>query len=143
MFGVQLLSHWKYDSKWWGKYDSKWWARLGLNQRPLRCQHSALPLSYAPENLVSYEFSVIFIPPFFARLSNHETVADRLRPRHHERHGDYPSGRILPEHPPAPIADNASGVLLTSFRPPVHAGFHRPILSGATCASPVRGFFRR
>ena len=26
----------------------KWWARLGLNQRPLRCQRSALPLSYAP-----------------------------------------------------------------------------------------------
>ena len=25
-----------------------WWARLGLNQRPLRCQRSALPLSYAP-----------------------------------------------------------------------------------------------
>ena len=29
----------------------KWWARLGLNQRPLRCQHSALPLSYAPDQL--------------------------------------------------------------------------------------------
>ena len=27
---------------------TKWWARLGLNQRPLRCQRSALPLSYAP-----------------------------------------------------------------------------------------------
>ncbi len=27
-----------------------WWARLGLNQRPLRCQRSALPLSYAPAN---------------------------------------------------------------------------------------------
>ena len=26
----------------------KWWARLVSNQRPLRCQHSALPLSYAP-----------------------------------------------------------------------------------------------
>jgi hypothetical protein len=26
----------------------KWWARLGSNQRPLRCQRSALPLSYAP-----------------------------------------------------------------------------------------------
>ena len=26
----------------------EWWARLGLNQRPLRCEHSALPLSYAP-----------------------------------------------------------------------------------------------
>ena len=26
----------------------KWWARLGLNQRPLRCERSALPLSYAP-----------------------------------------------------------------------------------------------
>ncbi len=26
-----------------------WWARLGLNQRPLRCQRSALPLSYAPD----------------------------------------------------------------------------------------------
>ena len=31
------------DIKW-----ERWWARLGLNQRPLRCQHSALPLSYAP-----------------------------------------------------------------------------------------------
>ncbi len=26
----------------------RWWARLGSNQRPLRCQRSALPLSYAP-----------------------------------------------------------------------------------------------
>jgi len=25
-----------------------WWAQLGLNQRPLRCHRSALPLSYAP-----------------------------------------------------------------------------------------------
>src|ERR1041384_3554642 len=25
-----------------------WWARQGLNLRPLRCEHSALPLSYAP-----------------------------------------------------------------------------------------------
>ena len=25
-----------------------WWARLGSNQRPLRCERSALPLSYAP-----------------------------------------------------------------------------------------------
>ena len=29
--------------------EAGWWARLGLNQRPLRCQRSALPLSYAPE----------------------------------------------------------------------------------------------
>src|SRR6202022_3387996 len=28
-----------------------WWARLGSNQRPLRCQRSALPLSYAPDRL--------------------------------------------------------------------------------------------
>src|SRR5690606_4964217 len=27
---------------------SGWWARQGLNLRPLRCEHSALPLSYAP-----------------------------------------------------------------------------------------------
>ena len=26
----------------------RWWARLGLNQRPPRCQRGALPLSYAP-----------------------------------------------------------------------------------------------
>ena len=25
----------------------EWWTRLGSNQRPLRCQRSALPLSYA------------------------------------------------------------------------------------------------
>ena len=25
-----------------------WWAWQGLNLRPLRCQHSALPLSYTP-----------------------------------------------------------------------------------------------
>ena len=25
-----------------------WWAHLGLNQGPLACQASALPLSYAP-----------------------------------------------------------------------------------------------
>ena len=30
------------------QYEDPWWARLGLNQRPLRCQRSALPLSYAP-----------------------------------------------------------------------------------------------
>jgi hypothetical protein len=32
--------------------EGKWWARLGLNQRPLPCEGSALPLSYAP---VSYD----------------------------------------------------------------------------------------
>jgi hypothetical protein len=26
----------------------QWWAWQGLNLRPLRCQHSALPLSYTP-----------------------------------------------------------------------------------------------
>src|SRR3546814_4077159 len=26
----------------------RWWARLGLNQRPFRCERNALPLSYAP-----------------------------------------------------------------------------------------------
>ena len=26
-----------------------WWARLDLNQRPLPCEDSALPLSYAPQ----------------------------------------------------------------------------------------------
>src|SRR5881392_3656615 len=31
------------DIKW-----IKWWAWQGLNLRPLRCQHSALPLSYTP-----------------------------------------------------------------------------------------------
>ena len=30
------------------RQDAKWWARLGLNQRPLPCEGSALPLSYAP-----------------------------------------------------------------------------------------------
>lgn len=28
--------------------DFYWWAMLGLNQRPLPCEDSALPLSYAP-----------------------------------------------------------------------------------------------
>ena len=28
----------------------QWWARLGLNQRPLACEASALPLSYAPKD---------------------------------------------------------------------------------------------
>ena len=28
----------------------EWWAHLGLNQGPLACQASALPLSYAPAN---------------------------------------------------------------------------------------------
>src|SRR6059058_3666555 len=28
--------------------EGAWWARQGLNLRPLRCEHSALPLSYAP-----------------------------------------------------------------------------------------------
>src|SRR5262245_29200920 len=36
------------ESPW--KIEERWWARLGSNQRPLRCQRSALPLSYAPEN---------------------------------------------------------------------------------------------
>src|SRR5690348_2773607 len=33
--------------KWWFSR-KKWWAWQGLNLRPLRCQHSALPLSYTP-----------------------------------------------------------------------------------------------
>ena len=36
---VQPLSHFLTES---------WWAHLGLNQGPLACQASALPLSYAP-----------------------------------------------------------------------------------------------
>ena len=35
--------------RWWGKGGGeKWWARRGSNPRPLPCQGSALPLSYAP-----------------------------------------------------------------------------------------------
>src|SRR5215510_8738928 len=34
---------------WWWALFGRWWARLGSNQRPLRCQRSALPLSYAPD----------------------------------------------------------------------------------------------
>src|SRR5690606_14336567 len=34
----------------------EWWARLGLNQRPLRCQRSALPLSYAPADRAIRDF---------------------------------------------------------------------------------------
>jgi len=39
-----------YHRRWEVRDSSRilWWARLGLNQRPLRCQRSALPLSYAP-----------------------------------------------------------------------------------------------
>ncbi len=33
------------DAIWMG---TVWWAHLGLNQGPLACQASALPLSYAP-----------------------------------------------------------------------------------------------
>ncbi len=29
---------------------SIWWAQVGSNHRPLPCEGSALPLSYAPEN---------------------------------------------------------------------------------------------
>src|SRR5690606_32863556 len=32
----------------WGWRRFEWWAWQGLNLRPLRCQHSALPLSYTP-----------------------------------------------------------------------------------------------
>ena len=32
-----------------------WWARLGLNQRPLPCEDSALPLSYAPARVAVRE----------------------------------------------------------------------------------------
>ena len=86
---------------------------------------------------------VIFIPPSFARPSNHETVAGLPRPRHHERHGDRQPRRIQPRHPPARRADGARGILLTSFWPPVHASFHGPIPPGAKGASPIRGFLRR
>ena len=34
-----------------GSNSFQWWAHLGLNQGPLACQASALPLSYAPEFL--------------------------------------------------------------------------------------------
>ncbi len=30
-----------------------WWARLDLNQRPLPCEDSALPLSYAEDLLTA------------------------------------------------------------------------------------------
>ena len=35
----RICCKWLYD----------WWVRLDLNQRPIRCQRSALPLSYAPK----------------------------------------------------------------------------------------------
>lgn len=37
----------------------EWWAWLGLNQRPLRCERNALPLSYTP----SKETKFIHAPP--------------------------------------------------------------------------------
>ena len=37
----------------WFSEASEWWAWQGLNLRPLRCQHSALPLSYTPTALAS------------------------------------------------------------------------------------------
>jgi hypothetical protein len=43
----------------------KWWAMLGLNQRPLPCEGSALPLSYAPIKAAnkanSYAFSKLVL----------------------------------------------------------------------------------
>ena len=44
----RAAGEWQRCSKRSARADSEWWARLGLNQRPLRCQRSALPLSYAP-----------------------------------------------------------------------------------------------
>src|SRR6185369_1422406 len=32
----------------------RWWARQGLNLRPLPCEGSALPLSYAPDLALVY-----------------------------------------------------------------------------------------
>ena len=61
---------------------ASWWARLGSNQRPLRCERSALPLSYAPKPLWGRQ--VIAAPA--ARSS-----AARLRPRA----GDLPRRRGL------------------------------------------------
>ena len=41
-----------------GFLNGRWWARLGLNQRPLACEASALPLSYAPNVRQSRPWSV-------------------------------------------------------------------------------------
>lgn len=40
----------KHPKSSYGTFSRKrtWWAWQGLNLRPLRCQHSALPLSYTP-----------------------------------------------------------------------------------------------
>src|ERR1700736_5400685 len=51
-----------------------WWARLGSNQRPLRCQRSALPLSYAPDRLARDGWSY--------RLPADEASRGLSRPRH-------------------------------------------------------------
>src|SRR3954468_3073001 len=45
----------------------KWWAWQGLNLRPLRCQHSALPLSYTPTARSSSEAPPPSQPPSRAR----------------------------------------------------------------------------
>ena len=45
--------------------DCLWWARLGLNQRPPRCQRGALPLSYAPLSL-----KYLTLKPFWPASNN-------------------------------------------------------------------------
>ena len=47
--------------------EMEWWARQGLNLRPLRCQHSALPLSYAPTREAGqYRYKAERASPFAA-----------------------------------------------------------------------------
>ena len=54
----------------------RWWAQLGLNQRPLRCQRSALPLSYAPDRPTVSATGTGFIAEFRVWQAS---LAERMR----------------------------------------------------------------
>jgi hypothetical protein len=53
-----------------------WWARLGSNQRPLRCQRSALPLSYAPDDR-AWGAIVISAPAGRGKQQRKRDITDR------------------------------------------------------------------
>jgi hypothetical protein len=92
----------------------KWWAWQGLNLRPLRCQHSALPLSYTPtRDPVGSSPSGTAAQPCSGALSGAQQpfltifragprsgTADR--PRRRDRAGGTASTAPWPRAPPCP-----------------------------------------
>src|SRR3546814_4747727 len=92
----------------------RWWAWQGLNLRPLRCQHSALPLSYTPT--VEWANSGGGGGSASGKLSRAAILLDSSPPSHMLRREKGPPNTMLPspKQSDQPIARDRKSTRLNS-----------------------------